>query len=219
MPENQNSEIRLTKRAAQKRKTRTKIVDAARKRFLIEGVEGATIAKVLGDAGLTHGTFYAHFQSKEALLAEAFLAAAAETSERWIKGVDALSTNQGIGLLLARSLGPAHLHHPETGCPFVAAGSEVWRSHSDIRQAYEDGVMAVAEKVAGSLGVEPDIDQALAIHAMCIGGLTMARSVAHEDVALRILRACRQFVLKRLPARPAPEEDARQGRVEHRNVN
>lgn len=219
MPETTEPDIGLTKRAAEKRKTRAKIVDAARKRFLTEGVEGATIAKVLGDAGLTHGTFYAHFQSKDALLAEAFLAAAAETSERWIKGVGELSTNQGIGLLLARNLGPAHLQHPETGCPFVAAGAEIWRSHSDIRAAYEEGMMAVAGKVAGSLGGEPDLDQALALHAICIGGLTMARSVAHEDVALRILRACRQFVLKRLSARPPAEEPAGRGTEEGGHVN
>ena len=188
----------MTKRAEQKVETRNRIVDAAAKRFLAEGMEGATISKVLGDAGLTHGTFYAHFQSKETMLAEAFLTAAAETSERWIAGVPDLTTNQGVGLLLARALGTAHLKHPETGCPFVAAGSEVWRSHSDIRKAYEDGMLAVAAKVAGSLGNQDDIEHAIAIHAICIGGLTMARSVASEDVALKVLRACRRFVLKRL---------------------
>ena len=193
----------MTKRAELKVESRNRIVDAAAKRFLSEGMEGATISKVLGDAGLTHGTFYAHFDSKEALLAEAFLTAAAETSERWISGVSDLSTNQGIGLLLARALGTAHLKHPETGCPFVAAGSEVWRSHGDIRNAYEEGMLAVAGKVAGSLGDEGNIDHAIAIHAICIGGLTMARSVASEEVALRILRACRQFVLKRLQSRNA----------------
>ena len=195
----------MTKRAEQKVETRGRIVDAAAKRFLTEGMEGATITKVLGDAGLTHGTFYAHFQSKEALLAEAFLTAAAETSERWIKGVPDLPTNQGVGLLLARSLGHAHLKHPETGCPFVAAGAEVWRSHQDIRKAYEEGMLAVAGKVANSLGNgdDADVDHAIAIHAISIGGLTMARSVASEEVALRVLRACRQFVLKRLKSSDA----------------
>jgi TetR/AcrR family transcriptional repressor of nem operon len=197
----------MTRRSEQKVETRNRIVDAAARRFLTEGMEGATISGVLGDAGLTHGTFYAHFQSKEALLAEAFLIAAAETSDRWIKGVPDLSTNQGVGLLLARALGTAHLKHPEIGCPFVAAGSEVWRSHNDIRKAYEEGMLAVAKKVAGSLGDETAIDHALAIHAICIGGLQMARSVATEEVALRVLRACRQFVLKKFSANKA-ESDA-----------
>ena len=65
--------------------------------------------------------------------------------------------------------------------------------------------LAVASKVAESLGDEDDIDQALAIHAICTGGLTMARSVANEEVALRIMRACRQFVIKRLPKGPASD--------------
>jgi TetR/AcrR family transcriptional repressor of nem operon len=188
----------MTRRAERKIETRGKIVDAATRRFRKEGLEGATIAKVLGDAGLTHGTFYAHFQSKEALLAEAFVVAAADTSERWIKGVSGLSTEQGLGLLLARGLGTAHLNHPESGCPFVAAGAEVWRGTAELRQAYQEGMLAVARKVADSLGNEDDIDQALAIHAICIGGLTMARSVASEKVALRVMRACRRFVLKRV---------------------
>ncbi len=203
---NERMESGMTKRAQQKVKTRRKIVDAATRRFRSEGLEGATIAKVLGDVGLTHGTFYAHFQSKDALLAEAFVAAAAETSERWIKGISGLPTRQGVGLLLARNLGTAHLSHPETGCPFVAAGAEVWRSTGELREAYEEGMLAVARKVAGSLGDEENIDRALAIHAISIGGLTMARSVASEKVALRVMRACRQFVLNGLPASEAPED-------------
>jgi TetR/AcrR family transcriptional regulator, transcriptional repressor for nem operon len=197
----------MTRRSEKKLETRNRIVDAAAKRFLAEGMEGATISKVLGDAGLTHGTFYAHFQSKEAMLAEAFLAAAADTSERWINGVSDLSTNQGIGLLLARALGTAHLKHPEQGCPFAAAGAEVWRGHADIRKGYEEGVLAVARKVTESLGDESEIDRALAIHAICTGGITMARSVANEEVALRILRACRQFVLMRLQPKNKEADD------------
>src|SRR5271156_1513137 len=98
----------MTRRSEEKANTRKKILDAASRRFRLEGLEGATIANVLGDAGLTHGTFYAHFQSKEALLAEAFVVAAAETSQRWIKGVSGLPAKQRVGLLLARNLGTAH---------------------------------------------------------------------------------------------------------------
>lgn len=191
----------MSKRSEEKSRTRTRILEAATRRFRVEGLEGATIANVLGDAGLTHGTFYAHFASKEALLAEAFVAAAAETSERWIKGVAALPAEHGVGLLLARNLGTAHLKNPEAGCPFVAAGAEVWRGSPELRQAYEQGMLAVARKVAGALGDEDDLDLALAIHAICIGGLTMARSVRDEKVALRVMRACRRFVIEALPAK------------------
>lgn len=186
----------MAKRADQKAQSRRRIVDAAAKRFLTDGLEGATIAAVLGDADLTHGAFYAHFRSKEAMLAEAFLAAAAEASDRWVKGISELPTNFGLSLLLARNLGPAHLHHPEIGCPFVAAGAEVWRSDGEIREAYQAGMLAVATKVAEALG-DGDTDRALAIHATCIGALTMARSVASEEVALRVMRACRQFLMRR----------------------
>ena len=191
----------MTKRSEEKAKTRGKILEAATRRFRLEGLEGATIANVLGDAGLTHGTFYVHFKSKEALLAEAFVVAAAETSERWIKGVADLPAKERVGLLLARNLGGAHLKNSQTACPFVAAGAEVWRGTAELREAYEQGMLAVARKVAASLGSEDDIDLALAIHAICIGGLTMARSVVDEKVAERVMRACRRFVLQRLPSK------------------
>jgi TetR/AcrR family transcriptional repressor of nem operon len=180
---------------------RRRIVDAASRKLRAEGLKGATIANVLGDAGLTHGTFYAHFESKEALLAEAFVTAAAQTSERWIKGVSDLPMKRGVGLLLTRNLGTAHLRNLETGCPFVAAGAEVWRGNSELRAAYQQSMLAVARKVASSLGNQGDMDLALAIHAICIGGLTMARSALDEKVALRIMRACRKLVLERLPPR------------------
>src|SRR5271163_3303234 len=148
----------MTRRSEEKANTRKKILDAASRRFRLEGLEGATIANVLGDAGLTHGTFYAHFESKEALLTEAFLVAAAETSDRWIKGISECSHDESIALLLDRNLGPAHLKNSETGCPFVAAGAEVWRGSRKLREAYEQGMLEVARKVATSLGDEDDID-------------------------------------------------------------
>ena len=192
---------KVTRRSARKATMRRKIVDAASRRLRVQGLEGATIANVLGDAGLTHGTFYAHFESKEALLAEAFITAAADTSERWIKGISDLPIERGVELLVNRNLGTAHLRNLRTGCPFVAAGAEVWRGSSELREAYEQSMLAVARKVSGALGKQNDIDLALAIHAICVGGLTMARSVLDEKLALRIMRACREFVLERLPAK------------------
>ena len=193
-----HNEREMTRRAEEKTKTRRKIIEAATRRFRLEGLDGATISNVLGDAGLTHGTFYAHFRSKEALLAEAFVVAAAETSERWIRGLSKAPNAETIELLVARNLGTAHLKNRETGCPFVAAGAEVWRGSRELSEAYERGMLAVAHKIASLLGDKEDIDVALAIHAICIGGLTMARSVANERVALRVMRACRRFVLERL---------------------
>ena len=192
------NERKMTRRAEEKSKTRRRIIKAATRRFRLEGLEGATISNVLGDAGLTHGTFYVHFRSKEALLAEAFVVAAAETSERWIKGLSKAASGERIETLVARNLGTAHLKNRETGCPFVAVGAEVWRGGHELREAYERGMLAVARKVAALLGNEDDIDLALAIHAICIGGLTMARSVPDEKVALRVMRACRRFVIERL---------------------
>jgi TetR/AcrR family transcriptional regulator, transcriptional repressor for nem operon len=199
----------MTQRAEQKAQTRQKIVDAAARHLVSDGLQGATIGEMLRDAGVTHGTFYTHFRSKEAMLAEAFLTAAAEASDRWVKGLDDLTADQGLALLLARNLGRTHLERPEIGCPFVAAGAEVWRNGGEVKAAYEAGVLAVARKVAGALG-DDDIDRALVIHATCIGALTMARSVESETVALQIMRACRKFLLKSVV--PNTETDAADAR-------
>jgi TetR/AcrR family transcriptional repressor of nem operon len=187
----------MNTRKQKKEESRKLIVDAAAQRFRREGLAGATIADILSDAGLTHGTFYAHFDSKEALQAEAFRSAADETSDRWTQNIADLPLDGAVRLLLGRGLGNYHLKHPETGCPFAAAGSEVARGSADIRKAYEESLLAVAAKVSSALGDGTDVDTALAIHAMCLGGITMARSVSSDEAALRILRACRQFVLER----------------------
>ena len=187
----------MNTRKQKKEESRKLIVDAAAQRFRREGLAGATIAHILSDAGLTHGAFYAHFDSKEALQAEAFRSAADETSDRWTQNIADLPLDGAVRLLLGRGLGNYHLKHPETGCPFAAAGSEVARGSADIRKAYEESLLAVAAKVSLALGDGTDVDTALAIHAMCLGGITMARSVSSDEAALRILRACRQFVLER----------------------
>lgn len=191
----------MAKRADQKADTRKRILSAASRRLRLKGVEGSTIADVLNDAGLTHGTFYAHFRSKEALLAEAFVIAAAQTSERWIKNISDIESQRRLERVVARNLGIAHLNNRQSGCPFVAVGAEIWRGSLELRQAYEEAMLAVAKKIAAALGDEDDIDLALAIHAISIGGLTMARSVVDERIAVRVMTACRRFVLEKLDSK------------------
>ena len=105
----------MTTRKQKKEESRKLIVDAAAQRFRREGLAGATIADILSDAGLTHGTFYAHFESKEALQAEAFRSAADETSDRWTQNIADLPLEGAVRLLLGRGLGQYHFPktHPE----------------------------------------------------------------------------------------------------------
>lgn len=96
----------MNTRKQKKEESRKLIVDAAAQRFRREGLAGATIADILSDAALTHGTFYAHFDSKEALQAEAFRSAADETSDRWTQNIADLPLDGAVRLLLGRGLGP-----------------------------------------------------------------------------------------------------------------
>src|SRR5262249_62329167 len=105
-----------------KGKTRQRIVQAAASAFRKQGIADVGIAELMKRAGLTHGGFYAHFSSKEKLLADALAHAAAQVSENLRRSL-ARQPSPGRDPLLSAAeayLSPQHLQHPEAGCPVAA---------------------------------------------------------------------------------------------------
>src|SRR3954465_3034223 len=104
----------------QKEKTRAKILEAGGKVFRRQGYHASGVDKVMEEAGLTAGGFYAHFDSKQALLAEAVTCAAAEATGKIESGLEELSGKEWLEAFLARYLSPQHVRVPGDGCPLVA---------------------------------------------------------------------------------------------------
>ena len=181
-----------------KAETRRRILDAASRMFRERGYEGVGVDAIMNEAGLTAGGFYAHFDSKEALLAEA-MATALEGGEalsyaksRDVAGADA------IRALINGYLSRQHRDHAAEGCPLPALTPDVARAGDHTRESYEQQLQKYVNEIETLLpeGPSPARDRALALVAQCVGGMMLSRAVKDEKLSNRILKACRQAAMK-----------------------
>ncbi len=185
--------------ADQKEKTRSRIVRAAGKVFRREGYHAAGVDKVMAEAGLTAGGFYAHFDSKQALLAEAIEDAAVEVGEGLAQATENLAGRKWIEAFLSRYLNRAHCEGLEGGCPLAALVSEIARAGEPVKERFEAVVRALVSEVAShasGCGSTRADERALAAVAMCLGGLALARSVRGTAYAEQILESCGRAALE-----------------------
>lgn len=161
---------------------RARIVDSARRLFNRCGFDGASIGEIMAGAGLSHGGFYKYFASKADLYAEVMDCFFTNPTweNRWGDvGIDSAGGEPGAQIVRAY-LSNAHLHQVEHACPMVALPGDVARSHAAAKRAYETALTAMVERL--QTGGGPDRSTALAIAALCIGGMVVAR--ASDDLAL-----------------------------------
>jgi TetR/AcrR family transcriptional regulator, transcriptional repressor for nem operon len=187
--------------AGRKEETRAKIVEAAGRVFRRHGYHASGVDKVMEAAGLTAGGFYAHFASKEALFAATLEPTAVETAARKPDG-SAAPDRAWVVAFLERYLSVAHRDRPEDGCPLPALASEVARASGPVKENFETIVRSLAARIAEGAGGSED--RALAIVALCVGGLGMARSVDDDALGRRILSACRDLAERSLASAEAP---------------
>jgi TetR/AcrR family transcriptional repressor of nem operon len=181
-----------------KEQTRRRILDAAASVFRKRGYQAAGVDAVMHEAGLTAGAFYAHFDSKEALFAQTLPHALRHTRLFNGPGLDHLSGADWLRAVAAIYLSPAHRRTVEQGCPLPALLPEVARASGEAKQAVEEALLEVAGKIAARLPHREGgpADGALAVLALLVGGMTLARAVADESLGDRILAACRDLADK-----------------------
>lgn len=182
----------------QKEKTRARILDAASKAFRQYGYHATGVDKVMEEAGLTAGAFYVHFPSKEALLAAAFSRAASQAVQARTQGLEHTS-GEWMATFLQRYLSLSHVHGSITElCPFATLSCEIAQVGETPRQAFEESLHEVSALFAEHLvaeGTSSAEEKALALLALCVGGVSLARAASNEHLAERILAACRKFAL------------------------
>jgi AcrR family transcriptional regulator len=189
------------KRATPSRKeaTHERIVEVAARAIRRSGYNGTGVADIMKEAGLTHGGFYAHFASREAMLAEAADRAGAEAAAVSARIAAAAPPEQALQALLRAYLSKAHVENAEMGCPVAALGSETPRQVPEVRRA---ATRRIKEMIDGIARLSPDWGQpgaherALVTAATMVGTLLLARAVDDPKLSDALLKAA----LKRLAA-------------------
>ena len=167
-------------RASTKEASHKRIVDVAARAIRRSGYSGTGVSDIMKEAGLTHGAFYAHFESREAMLAEAADRAGAESNAAVSKLLANVPTDEALRTLVKAYLSKSHMNGVETGCPVSALGSEMHRQSPEVRHASTQRIKEMIDLIARQLpdwGQPNAHDQALVTAATLVGTLMLARAV------------------------------------------
>jgi TetR/AcrR family transcriptional repressor of nem operon len=184
-----------------KQETHARIVKKASVRLREKGAHGIGVADLMKDAGLTHGGFYAHFDSREALVIEAFAYAMDRSIERWRKLAAETPPEKRLATIVDSYLTPVHRDDPGHGCAVPALSAEIARESPKTRKAFA----AKLEQMIGMIADQmPDVPrktarkQAMASLATMMGTLVLARVAGSGEFSDDILGAGREAVLERV---------------------
>lgn len=170
----------------QKELTRNRIISVAAELFKVHGTDATGIAAIMKEAKLTNGAFYAHFDSKEALVEaviEQQLMTQLEAFKKELGGVD------GLKRITDLYLSDAHLHNCAEGCPSVALLGEISKRSISTRDVYTSGLETITNELLASTGSTNSKDKQtiLALFGLLIGTLQLARTVTDEALARDII--------------------------------
>lgn len=179
-------------RTAAKEASHERIVSAAARAIRRSGYDGTGVADIMKEAGLTHGAFYAHFASREAMLAEAAGRACAESAAVVAEVVASVPSEEALTSMLRTYLSREHLEQVELGCPLAALGSETPRQAPEVRRVTTRHIKEMIDQVARQ---SPDWGQpgaherALVTVSTMVGALLLARTVDESDLSDSLLDA------------------------------
>ena len=182
---------------SRKETSHERIVAAAARAIRRGGFQGVGVADIMKEAGLTHGGFYAHFSSRNALLAEALERAGQDNAARTR---DDLATRQSRGASPLRALvegylSDRHLGDIETGCAVAALASEMPRQTPEVREAAAQRVRAMVAAVRRALPKDAPADSGPSIASQLVGALQLARALGDNAEGRALLRASRRSLL------------------------
>ena len=183
-----------------KLETHARIVKKASVRLREKGAHGIGVADLMKEAGLTHGGFYAHFDSREALVIEAFTHAMDRSTERWRKLAEQTPPEKRLAMIVNTYLTPLHRDDPGHGCSIPALGAEIARESPKTRRAFAGRLEQMIDTLAAQLPGVPRKaarKQAMAAIATMMGTLVLARVAGNGGFSDELLGAGRDAVLDR----------------------
>jgi TetR/AcrR family transcriptional regulator, transcriptional repressor for nem operon len=181
-----------------KQATRQRILEAAGRRFKQDGIDGAGVATLMSDAGLTNGAFYAHFASKEDLVANVL----ADQLRAQRQSFDAQPSDRaGLEAFIRSYLSPEHRDNCADGCPSAALLDEITRRPDATRQIFTHELMSEIDDIASRLdrtNAEAARADALTIFGLMIGTLQLARTLTDRKLSDQLLARGVETALKLL---------------------
>ena len=186
------------------------IVDAATRLFRERGLHGISVVDVMAAAGLTHGGFYGHFESKEALAKEASERAFKEVGTRWRERITTDDKAAARRALIEPYLSAHSRDNPGESCPVVAFAGDM--CHEEAGSGLREPFMAGLNRLLDAFGKLMDGDdpaesrqQALVQYSLMVGALTLARATRGEPLSDEILEAAQRFLTAEKPEAPSPD--------------
>jgi len=185
--------------------THARIVKKASVKLREKGAHGIGVADLMKDAGLTHGGFYAHFNSREALVIEAFTHAMDRSTEHWRKVAEQTPPEKRLSKIVNTYLAPTHRDDSGHGCALPALAAEIARESLKTRRVFsgrmEQMIDMLADQIHG-LPRKAARKQATAALATMMGSLVMARIAGSGEFSDEILKAGRDGVLGQAQTKP-----------------
>ena len=186
--------------------SRSRILKAAAQQLRARGLHKVSVADVMSDAGLTHGAFYAHFGSKDALVAEAVPEMFGDAGDR-AGGIADLSVHAAEDLraalrtFLESYLSASHRDRPDRGCPLPTLAADISRADARIRDNFIVGLNRMTGRIADALSrlprTYPDTDARILV-AQIVGAVSLARALGPGAPSDAILRDCLDASIERL---------------------
>jgi TetR/AcrR family transcriptional repressor of nem operon len=194
--------------AEHKQKTRQRLLEAAAKMLREEGPHRLGVAAVMGEAGLTHGGFYAHFRSKDDLVAEGIEEIFRQSRKQLERRVADASPREGLASYVDFYLSPAHRDARSSGCALPFLSADAPRLPESARARFADGVARLEAALARTLAQmdvpEPEAEASSLVAELC-GALALARAEPDRARADLMLQRSRERIFRRygLTAPPA----------------
>lgn len=190
--------------AEHKQQTRDKVLSAAARAIREQGPERVSVAAVMGEAGLTHGGFYAHFTSKEDLIAASIGHMFGQMNDRIDQLTDGKDAREALRDYIDFYLSERHAQARDRGCPVAALGSDLPRLDEAARQAFADGIALQHRRLLGlfrSMGMADAGVCARSLRSELLGALLSARLVAARE-RKAVLDASRRSLKQRFGLEP-----------------
>lgn len=187
-----------------KEETHAKLVRIAGRVLRENGPDGVAVAEVMREAGLTHGGFYAHFKSKDALLVEALESVFESSRRKFLHAVDGMPPRHALATYIDFYVSPRHRDNRESGCPVTALNSDLPRQSKTFRAAFDSGVTSMVaglETRIGDAGIAIGEDAhalAASVLSAMAGAVAISRAVTDRVLSDRMLETARESIKQRL---------------------